>query len=117
MGVTHNPLPWATNASGVTNMTRGEAASFCRNILTSQTYRDGLEKRLLRGDLPPALECLLWHYAFGKPVENVNVNVNVRDELSSLPADELLARADEVRRQLQESADNEAALEAEYSQL
>jgi hypothetical protein len=34
-------------------------------------YRQSLAKRLKAGRLSPAMECMLWHYAKGKPREHV----------------------------------------------
>jgi hypothetical protein len=35
-------------------------------------YRAELARRLTSGDLPPALECMVWHYAWGRPAETVD---------------------------------------------
>jgi hypothetical protein len=52
---------------------RVTAKSFALEILTSQEYRQSIHNRIILGDLPPQLECLLYHYAYGKPVERVEV--------------------------------------------
>ena len=52
-----------------------------RNSLTIPVYRDRLKARLLAGRLPPALECLLWHYAKGKPKDDLQVTGNERGPL------------------------------------
>jgi len=44
-------------------------------------YRERLKARLLAGRLPPALECLLWHYAKGKPKDDLQVTGNERGPL------------------------------------
>ena len=47
--------------------------SFAREVLNSREYRQSILNRVLLGDLPPAVECLLYHYAYGKPVERLEV--------------------------------------------
>lgn len=44
---------------------------FCRGILRSRDYRKALLLRVRIGDLPPAIESLIYHYAEGKPVDRV----------------------------------------------
>lgn len=45
--------------------------TFCRALLESAQYREYLRDRILFKTLPPAIEVLIYHYAFGKPVERV----------------------------------------------
>lgn len=44
---------------------------FCKGVLTSQEYRDSIRIRILLGTLPPAVECRMYEYAYGKPPERV----------------------------------------------
>ncbi len=36
-----------------------------------------LQEQYERGTLPPPVLCMLWHYAFGKPKERVEVDSHV----------------------------------------
>lgn len=45
--------------------------AFCADILDSRQYRESILRRIIMDSLPPAVECLLHHYANGKPVEHV----------------------------------------------
>ena len=45
----------------------------CANLVDNPRYRTTLETRLRAGRLAPAIECMLWHYAKGKPVERVEL--------------------------------------------
>lgn len=110
---TGSTSPWYIGSNGATNFTRHEAQKFARSLLNSQTYRDSLEARMKRHELPPAVEVMLWHYAFGKPVEQVEVKVTTQD-LSSLSAVELLEKADKLRQELLDAAAAEAAIPAEF---
>lgn len=47
------------------------AAEFARNILRSAAYRISILSRIADDKLPAAVEVLLHHYAWGKPVERV----------------------------------------------
>ena len=40
-----------------------------RAMLATPRYRAFFTKRLKAGRLPPMLEALMWHYAYGKPIE------------------------------------------------
>ena len=43
--------------------------SLAQNLLSDRKYLDNLRKRLNDGKLPPAVETMLWHYAYGRPAE------------------------------------------------
>lgn len=68
------------------------AKEFCRRILASEEYRQSLLNRILLGELPPALEQMMWDRAHGKVVEKVEVR-NPSNALESLTVDQLEARA------------------------
>lgn len=55
---------------GTPNKTTGEVAARCRALIESPSYVADFERRLRAGELPPALEALTWHYAYGKPTEH-----------------------------------------------
>ena len=56
---------------------------------------------------------MLWHYAYGKPTDIVDVTVGAREEnLRELSTEELLERVDTVREQLREADATERALPA-----
>jgi hypothetical protein len=95
--------------SGATNFTRGEARTFARSILESETYRKNLETRAAKGELPPAVETMLWHYAYGKPLESIALTVQPED-LTSLSAAQLAERALAITAQLKEAEALEGAL-------
>lgn len=44
---------------------------FCRGVLRSREYRLSILQRVRSGDLPAAIESLLYHYAEGKPVDRI----------------------------------------------
>ena len=44
---------------------------FCRGVLQSLEYRQSVKDRIALGTLPPAVECRMYDYAYGKPVEHV----------------------------------------------
>ena len=57
---------------------------------------------------------MLWHYAFGKPKESLDVTVGPAGDLSELSTEDLLHRVDGLREQVREQAARERALPAEY---
>ncbi len=54
---------------GTPNRTTVEARELTQRLLTDPDYVTSLERRLKQGKLAPAMEALLWQYAFGKPKE------------------------------------------------
>lgn len=108
------PAPWSIKSSGATLFTRGEAQKFARDLLSSKTYRDSVEDRIAQKTLPPAIEAMLWHYAYGKPVEQVNVNVTQGEDLSTLGIEDLQKRLEEMLDTAKEAAALNDAIPAQY---
>ena len=100
---------------GTPNKVTAEVRVVCAAILDDPTYRTNLTARARAGTLAPAVEAMLWHYAFGKPKESLDVTVGPAGDLSELSAEDLLHRADGLRERLREQAARERALPAECS--
>ena len=58
---------------GSSNKATVEAKAACAALVDDPAYRAALAERLRAGKLAPAVECMLWHYAKGKPTEPVAV--------------------------------------------
>lgn len=100
---------------GATPLTRGEAQSFARQLLNSQSYRDSLDRRIKNDSLAAGVEQMLWHYGYGKPVEQVVMTVQPgQEDLSTLPVDELLKRAEQLAEALKDARELEDAIPAKY---
>lgn len=52
---------------GVPNRATIEVRESCRAIVEDPEYRARLKQRALTGRLNPAVEVMLWHFAYGKP--------------------------------------------------
>ena len=63
---------------GTPNKVTAEAKAVCAAILDDPTYRTNLTARARAGTLAPAVEAMLWHYAFGKPRDSLDVTVGPR---------------------------------------
>jgi hypothetical protein len=62
------------------------------------------------GTLPPNIEAMLWAYAYGRPMERVEVtHINPTAQLAGLTVDELAQRAQVIASVLQQVGDVEAA--------
>lgn len=59
---------------GTPNKVTSDVRQFCLGVLADEDYRENLKKRARAGDLAPAVECMLWHYAHGRPKEQVEVS-------------------------------------------
>jgi hypothetical protein len=70
----------------------------CLQMIEDPMYRKRLLADLRERKLRPAVECMLWYYAKGKPKEMVEHSgtLTLQQELSALSNEELQARALEV---------------------
>ena len=59
---------------GVPNRATVEAKEFCASIIDDPEYQQALRRRALKGELPPVIEVMIWHYAKGRPKESVAVS-------------------------------------------
>ena len=41
----------------------------CRALVDDEDYRAAFKSRFHKGELPPAIEAMVWHYAYGQPVK------------------------------------------------
>ncbi len=58
---------------GLPNKATVEAKRACADLIDDPAYRARLKERLLAGELPPAVETMLWYFAKGKPKEQAEV--------------------------------------------
>lgn len=63
--------PGPGRKKGVPNKATAEVRAVCASIVDDPEYRTTLLTRARAGTLPPAVECMLWHYAKGKPKDHV----------------------------------------------
>jgi hypothetical protein len=90
-----------------------EARNFALTILRSAEYRKSLLDRVRTGTLPPNIEAMLWAYAYGRPMERVEVtHINPTAQLADLSLEELAKRAEIIARVLKEVGDVEATEQA-----
>jgi hypothetical protein len=80
--------PRAGRPKGATNVASREIKDVARRILEDRAYQARLVTRL-RAGRAPQIEVLLFHYAFGKPVERHEIATP--GDFSKLSDDELLA--------------------------
>jgi hypothetical protein len=62
---------------GVPNKASSEIKEAARSIVEDAEYVESLKRRVKAGRAPH-METLLFHYAYGKPKETVDLNANVR---------------------------------------
>jgi hypothetical protein len=58
---------------GVPNRATLEVREFSASIVDDPAYQQRVRERALAGELPPAIESLLWHYRWGKPKEDAHI--------------------------------------------
>lgn len=110
-----DPRPWYTGPNGATNYTRHEVQRWARSILQNPLYRARVEKDAIAGTLPTAIEVILYHYGYGKPMEQIQLTMTQEQEdLSTLSMDELHQRAKDLADALEEARQIDAILPAQY---
>lgn len=53
-----------------------EARANAREIIEDVAYKENLKLRAVKGTLHPVVEQMLWHYAYGKPKDRVEVQTS-----------------------------------------
>lgn len=99
------PLPPGPGRpKGSKNKVTTEAKEFALKILRSKEYEDFLKRGLVNGTLAPAIVVMLNHYGYGKPRDHMEVSFpDGIVDLTSLPAAALIAEADRLKRELEET--------------
>jgi len=80
----------------LTLLQQNEAKSFALEIVRSEEYRHSVRVRAQAGTLPPAIEQMIWYYAYGKPVDKIQV-VDPRAGLGDMTPEELSERAELIK--------------------
>jgi hypothetical protein len=65
--------PRAGRPKGTLNKASIEVKELARSLLSDPGYVANLKARLIAGECPPPVETMLWHYAYGKPKESVEL--------------------------------------------
>ena len=87
-----DPNDETTSHQSVAPAPKLSAKKFCRQVLESAEYRASLLRRIILDELPPAVECKMYEYAYGKPIARVELEDKTR-ALESVSLEELQARA------------------------
>lgn len=93
--VTNQPTDPDVNISDRTRkaLVQREVRDMARLLLTDPIYLENLSLRIRVGEAAPAVETMLWHYAYGKPKETVEVQAPAFEDQS---IEQLRARAIEL---------------------
>lgn len=66
--------PRAGRPRGTKNKTTVEVRELAQSLVDDPKYLKALRARLLAGECPPPVETMLWHYAYGKPKESLELS-------------------------------------------
>lgn len=107
--------PGGGRPKGSLNRATREIKEFWHGYFSSPEYREEAKKRILSGSAP-TLELYLLGLVYGKPREQVDVNVSqsTDDDLSTLSIGQLEERAAQLVNQLAEAKALEAAIPADF---
>ncbi len=70
----HPPYYGPGRPKGSLNKRTLEAKAFARQLVYDPTYLQNLQADLKERKVEASLEAMLWHYAYGKPKEHVELN-------------------------------------------
>jgi hypothetical protein len=96
-----NPKPGPGRPKGSRSKTKLEIAAVARQLIESREYKSSLKKRLIEGKAPH-MEPILFYYAYGKPVDRIQLigpmvtEVNRLADLYGMTAEEVLAEAEAI---------------------
>jgi hypothetical protein len=96
-----NPKPGPGRPKGSRNKTKLEISDIARQLLESREYRTSLRRRIIDGK-SPMIEQLLYYYAYGRPLEKIQIIGPVVTEVQRLAAlydmttEEVLAEAQAI---------------------
>jgi hypothetical protein len=112
------PKPVATTATRDYRRRSGtripsEAKNFAQGIITSPEYRESIKRRVKEGKLAAPIEQLLWYYAYGKPVDKIDLTMDDGRELEGMTTEELAEEARMLAAALRETSEAEATDEEE----
>lgn len=96
-------------AKGSINKVGLEARNFALQFVRSITYRRSLVRRIRNDTLPAAVECMLHHYAYGKPKEQHEHRFpDGVPDLTMMSTLDLAIKAEELAAQAHEAAERES---------
>lgn len=97
-----------------------DAQAFAVGVLESQDYKTQFIARVKTGTLPPALEMMLYHYAYGKPPDRLELTSLTEDaDLTGMTDEELATHAqqvlDDIRNEMEKRKQDQPKPEDEKS--
>jgi hypothetical protein len=75
--------PRAGRPKGVKNKSTIEIRDFAKRLIADKAYQKNLRVRLREGSAPH-METLLFHYAYGKPTETIDLGATAATALADL---------------------------------
>lgn len=114
----HANINPAGRGKGVRNKSTTLVKDFARRVLEDGAYRLGILQRARTGTLAPQVEVTLYHYAYGKPVERVQIDDRrTGAELQHMSPEELKKQFDELVEQVaseRRKAENDDVADLEH---
>jgi hypothetical protein len=102
-----NPDPKAAKPDAAAEVPDLGARQFARTVLNSNQYRESVLRRILMNELPPAVETKLMDYAWGRPVERIEVE-DKTTSYEEWSTDRLMARIQKLHAILDRLRDKDA---------
>ena len=84
----HPPYIGPGRPKGSLNQRTIEAKALARGLLNDPTYRQNLQADLKNRKVEASIEAMLWHYAYGRPKESLELSWNL-EKLTDTELDQL----------------------------
>ena len=84
--------PGSGRKRGTLNKVTLEVRETMRAITDDPEYQKKLGERVKSGKAAPAIEALVWYYAYGKPSDQLNVHAHVAGKFDHMTTEELRAQ-------------------------
>lgn len=98
-------IPDAMGATKRAAQNRNDAQIEAKKLLTDPAYTASVLDRIKRGELAPQVETMLWHYAYGKPPDVIQVEGGTLiEQLEQLSDAQLAQRAARAVERLEAAA-------------
>jgi hypothetical protein len=65
---------------GSPNKVSSEVRAIAKALVEDRAYREGLQERLRDGTAAPAVEVMLWNYAYGKPKNELALTLDIMSQ-------------------------------------
>ena len=101
------------------NKATQEVLDLCRRLVRDKAYLRRLTERMRRGKVAPAVETMVWAYAFGKPKDilQLEAHVTTDSEAAAEARESLRVKLDQIAERIRRSGQPPEASEMSIAEM